>query len=135
MKDDVPGPPPSRLRPLLRRLDQACVGTVLGLSLAAIALWWFSKGGHRGGLIEIDQAEPGKVDFQLDINTADWPELTMLPGVGQTLAQRIVQWREQNGPFVDNDDLLRVPGIGPKTLRRIRPYLLPISDPESAARR
>ena len=49
-----------------------------------------------------------------------------LPGIGAILAQRIIESRQNEGPFVDHDDLLRVRGIGPKRLDRLRPYLSPI---------
>ena len=74
----------------------------------------------------VDRADPLAVRFEVDINTADWPELMQLPGIGQTLAHRIVQSRQTAGPFADQDDLRRVRGIGPKTLEQIRPYLRPM---------
>jgi competence protein ComEA len=46
-----------------------------------------------------------------------------LPGIRETLARRIVQDRIKNGPFHAPEDLLRVPGIGPRTLNRLRPLL------------
>lgn len=55
----------------------------------------------------------------LNLNYAELRELTMLPGIGGTTAQRIVEHR----PFASMDDLLRVPGIGPVTLNRIRPHV------------
>ena len=66
------------------------------------------------------------VRFQLDVNQADWPEISVLPDVGETLARRIVESRALDGPFADLDELQRVRGIGPKTLERIRPYLRPL---------
>ena len=69
----------------------------------------------------------------MDINSADWPELLQLPGIGETLAHRIVESRQSRGPFADNDDLRRVRGIGPKTLEQIRPYLRPMPDSKSVA--
>ena len=90
-----------------------------------MAGYWFAQGGHRGRLIEIDRADRRPLPFQVDINQAEWPELTQLPGVGETLARRIVQSRQQKGPFLDHDDLNRVPGIGAKTGDQIRPYLVP----------
>jgi competence protein ComEA len=110
----------------LRRADQACAAAVLVIALAAMALTWLYRGGPRGGLIEIDRAPRREVDFKVDLNTADWPELALLPGVGRTLAQRIVASRELDGPFQRPEDLRRVKGIGPKTLARMTPYLLPI---------
>lgn len=57
------------------------------------------------------------------INEADPEELTGLPGVGETLAQAIVDEREKNGPFRFPEDLLAVKGIGPAKLSQILPYL------------
>ena len=54
-------------------------------------------------------------------------ELANLPGVGSTLARRIVDCRRVGGPFLDHKDLRRrVRGIGPRTLETMRPYLLPM---------
>ncbi len=49
--------------------------------------------------------------------------LTRLPGVGPTLAERIISDRDQRGPFRDLDGLMRVSGIGPATARKLKPYL------------
>lgn len=94
--------------------------------LLVVACQWIYWGGHRGQLIEIDRAEPRTAQYLVDINRADWPEMVQLPGLGETLAQRIIADRQQHGPFQDIDDLDRVNGIGLRTLERIRPYLLPI---------
>ncbi|MFI9487157.1 helix-hairpin-helix domain-containing protein [Promicromonospora sp. NPDC052451] len=56
----------------------------------------------------------------VDINTADALALDALPGVGPSIAQAIVEWRETNGPFADVDELEDVPGIGPATLDELR---------------
>ena len=52
----------------------------------------------------------------VNLNTADATALDGLPGIGPVLAQRIVEFREQHGPFRAVDDLLDVPGIGPAIL-------------------
>ncbi|MFC8797423.1 helix-hairpin-helix domain-containing protein [Promicromonospora sp. NPDC057138] len=56
----------------------------------------------------------------VDINAADAAALEALPGVGPSIAQAIVEWREANGPFASVDELEDVPGIGPATLDEIR---------------
>lgn len=60
---------------------------------------------------------------KLDLNTATVHQLQMLPGVGQVLAQNIVNYRQENGPFTRTDDLLQVTGIGPKRLEEILEYI------------
>jgi len=113
-------------RPLLRRLDQAAVGALTLAALCGIAIWWLAHGGATGRLIEIDRAPRQAAQFRLDINHADWPEFSQLPGIGETLAHRIVESRDADGAFADVEQLRRVRGIGPKTLERMRPYLRPI---------
>jgi competence protein ComEA len=56
------------------------------------------------------------------VNTAPPAELQRLPGVGPTLAQRIVAGRAQT-PFKSVEELRRIKGIGLKTLERIRPFV------------
>lgn len=56
----------------------------------------------------------------LDLNRATAAELEKLPGIGPVLAARIVAWRETHGPFKSVEDLLAIPGIGPKTLEGLR---------------
>ncbi len=85
-------------------------------------------------MIEIERAAPLQAKFLVDINRAEWPEIIQLPGLGEVLAQRVLAERRDNGPFLDVDDLVRVDGIGVKTLEKIRPFLLPIpKDTEWAA--
>jgi competence protein ComEA len=112
--------------PWLRRIDQAAVAVLVLLALASIAIYWLARGGATGRLIEIDRAPRNAARFRIDINRAGWPEFSQLPGVGETLARRIVESRQAEGPFADIDQLRRVRGIGPKTLEEIRPYLRPV---------
>ena len=51
-------------------------------------------------------------DGRVNINTADLSELCALPGVGEALAGRIIDYREQYGPFARPEDIMRVSGIG-----------------------
>ena len=72
---------------------------------------------------EDTHAEMGAPD-SVDINSASVEELAAaLPGIGPGKAQRIVDWRETNGPFQFIDQLLEVSGIGPVTLENIRPFV------------
>lgn len=70
-------------------------------------------------------AEPSLRPGALELDRATAPEWERLPGIGPSLAARIVADRAERGPFGSPDGLLRVRGIGPRTLERIRPYLAP----------
>jgi competence protein ComEA len=59
----------------------------------------------------------------INLNTATAADLDSLPGVGPVIAQRIVDWRQQNGGFTSVDDLGEVSGIGDATLGRLRPLV------------
>lgn len=68
--------------------------------------------------------EPTVVEEEsVNINTADREELDTLPGIGPTLAERIIQYRKQNGPFTYIEQLKSVSGIGNKTFERLREYI------------
>jgi competence protein ComEA len=56
----------------------------------------------------------------ININTASAAELDALPGIGPASAQKIVEYRDQNGPFVNAEDIINVSGIGPGTYERIK---------------
>lgn len=59
----------------------------------------------------------------VDLNTATAEELAGLPGIGEKLAERILAYRRENGPFDTVEDLLNVSGIGEKKLEDLTPYV------------
>ena len=59
----------------------------------------------------------------LDLDSASAADLDRLPGIGPVLAARIVEHRRVHGRFHHVDELLLVPGIGPRLLERLRPWL------------
>ena len=68
---------------------------------------------------QTNSGESGKVN----INTASVSLLQTLPNIGSVLAQRIVDYREENGNFLVPEDLLMVEGIGERRLDEIREYI------------
>jgi competence protein ComEA len=68
-------------------------------------------------------ASRGEDGFVVNINTATASELETLPGIGEVTAQRIVEYREANGPFETIEEIQNVSGIGPKTFEGMRDML------------
>jgi competence protein ComEA len=92
---------------------------VLGLILAIAAL-------RNAGTAEPIEPAPPAI-ASINPNNAPWWELMVLPGIGETTARKIVEYREgdarRNPVFREPADLEPVPGIGPKSIQRIGPYL------------
>jgi len=120
-------------RIVLRRLDQVAAAAIAVVALILIALWCTWQSYLGGRLIDIEREEPIAIDFKIDVNNAEWPELALMPNIGEQLAKRIVADRTQRGPFKELEDLLRVRGIGPRTLETMRPFLLPLPALQSTA--
>ncbi|MEN0109463.1 MAG: helix-hairpin-helix domain-containing protein, partial [Planctomycetota bacterium] len=114
--------------PLLRRSDQATIAAIVALALVGSLAWWLRAGGLTGGLIDLRTAPPREARFLVDVNRAEWPELAQLPGVGPTIAQRIVAERAAAGDYRTTEGLMRVRGVGPRKLEAMRPHLLPLPD-------
>ncbi len=84
--------------------------TVLTLALAAAL---------AGETLALAAAPAAKVN----INTATVQELQLLPRVGPSLAQRVVDFRTANGPFKAAEELMRVKGIGEKSFALLEPHV------------
>jgi competence protein ComEA len=59
----------------------------------------------------------------VNVNTADASQLALLPRVGPSVAQKIIDFRKENGPFKSAEDLMLVQGIGEKTYQLLKPYV------------
>jgi competence protein ComEA len=130
----LPNPPEPRRRTLLRRADQAAIACVALAAVVMIAGYWWSQVVIRHRMIDLEHTDPRTAAFQVDINSAAWPELAQLPGLGETLAKRIVFYRTEHGPFQSVEQLRHVSGIGVKRLDSIRPYLPPPEQSSAAGK-
>ncbi len=94
----------------VEELIQAAGGTAGSANLSGLEFYIPATAENRG--------------FQkIDINRAGVWLLTALPGIGETLAQRIVDYREENGPYRNISEITRVSGIGDNTYRQIRDFI------------
>lgn len=59
----------------------------------------------------------------VNINTADEAALQQINGIGPSKANAIIEYRKANGPFATVDDLVKVPGIGEKSLEHLKPQI------------
>jgi len=80
--------------------------------------------------IGVEPARIDQVEQRIDPNVATWPELARLPGIGEAVAKRIIDYRQEHRPpsggppvFRSPHDLTAINGIGPKTLEKITPHL------------
>ena len=107
----------------LRRADQLFLGSLLlVLLLLLIACRWKLSGGGRAE-IEIVSQQPREYFYTIDINRASWVEWAQLDGIGEKLARRIIEDRNEHGPFRSVDEIRRVRGLGPKVIDKLRPFL------------
>lgn len=65
----------------------------------------------------------------IDINTAEWWELVLLPGIGEKTALKIIEYRDSHGPFQSVNDLTKVSGIGSATVEQIQRYVKTVNVP------
>jgi competence protein ComEA len=105
-----PGIYPFEAGDSLGELIQAAGGTVDNNGLDGLELY-------------VPEEEEEQEVQKININRAEVWLLEALPGIGETLAQRIVDYRQQNGPFHSIDELLKVEGIGDSRYEQIKNFI------------
>lgn len=100
---------------------------IMTVLMSALLLWliieWIVVATRRPDPLLLHRGSEFQANFRVNVNESIWVDWMQLEGIGPSLAQRIVADRSLNGRFSSIEDVARVPGIGPATLDRIRPWL------------
>jgi len=115
IKMAIPLRPISRLEPIGSEVVAVCNGEALQLRVSSSGRAVISRG-------TIPAAERMVMGIPLDINSLSKAELDRIPGIGPVLAERIVQFRQNNGGHMSLQDLLSVAGVGEKKFAALRKY-------------
>jgi competence protein ComEA len=103
--------------------QERLVALFFGIVILAGSLGNYLGKGSRPLGDFIRHAGTGAAQLKVDLNSATAEQLIQIPGIGEVLAHRIIDERQQNGPFQSREDLKRVKGIGPKIFEEIAPFI------------
>jgi hypothetical protein len=123
------------------RLSIIFMVTVLALTVAGIRVYDhfktpeskvafdFKKFCKSGDLLKMSPSRRSLCGRGIFLNRDNVKALESLPSIGPGRARQIVGFRRKNGPFRSPSELMKVKGIGPSTVRKIRPWLESVSIP------
>lgn len=63
------------------------------------------------------------IDGKININSADTEQLVKLKGIGEKMSERIIKYRQENGPFMSIEEIMKVSGISEKKFEDIKEYI------------
>jgi len=121
---EAPSPyPPTPRQALIARGEQLAL-VLLAVALAA-GIAWRAVDYWRVGREPLEVLPPPEGPaYRVNVNAADWVALSLVPGLGEKTAKKIIALREERGGRLRSlDELKDVNGIGDKTLEKLRPYL------------
>ena len=119
----APTDPPSSVVLGFRPQDRRVMTVLLSVLLVWLTIEWIVVATRRPDPLLLQRGAEFQASFRVNVNESTWVDWMQLEGIGPSLAQRIIADRKLNGPFSSIEDVRRVPGIGPTTLDRIRPWL------------
>ena len=107
------------------KTDWALLAISLSFLLVLTAMYFSDQSRRDAGpyTITTAQAAPEPTAPQvrpINLNTGDMDELTLLPGIGEVIARRIIDYREKHGPFQSIEEIMNVSGIGESTFADIK---------------
>ncbi|NQT90325.1 MAG: helix-hairpin-helix domain-containing protein [Candidatus Omnitrophica bacterium] len=109
----------------MSRTEKVVTITLIFAVFCIVAVSYYAKStGKRFEIAGAGETEAARVAIAgqriVDINTASRFQLTRLPGIGPNFAQRIIDYRRENGDFGLPEDIMKVKGIGPKKYEKIK---------------
>jgi competence protein ComEA len=100
---------------------QLATAVLAGMLFMLLILRGHAHWSARFRPLEIESDLP--LQFRIDLNDADRATLLQVPGIGEAMAERILSYRQDHGPFQSVKQLLEIHGIGSATLERLRPWI------------
>jgi len=116
---EIPGIGPAKARAIIQFRDQNGPFRTIE-DLMKVSGIGKSTAQRIAEFVKLESSSGSVVVRKINVNTAGLDELLELPGIGEVKASEMIKLREQKGPFKKPEDLLQVPGIGPKTLEKIK---------------
>jgi competence protein ComEA len=98
-----------------------CVVAVLAIGLIAVSVATAPVLAQNGSRTAAAEGPPAA---KIDLNQATLDQLETIPGVGPSLARRILDFRTEQGPFRRIEDLLKIKGIGEKSFQKMQAYVM-----------